>query len=100
VTRDEIPDPQALRITCRVDGQTMQDASTGDMIFDVATLVSYCSDVFTLEPGDLILTGTPAGVALGRDPAPWLQPGQLVEVEIEGVGRIANRIVDEPGPAG
>jgi 2-keto-4-pentenoate hydratase/2-oxohepta-3-ene-1,7-dioic acid hydratase in catechol pathway len=100
VTRDEIADPQSLRITCRVDGRTMQDGSTADMIFDVATLVSYCSDVFTLEPGDLILTGTPAGVALGRDPAPWLQPGQLVEVEIEGVGRIANRIVDEPGPAG
>lgn len=100
VTRDEIPDPQSLRITCRVDGRTMQDGSTADMIFDVATLVSYCSDVFTLEPGDLILTGTPSGVALGRDPAPWLQPGQLVEVEIEGVGRIANRIVDETGPAG
>jgi 2-keto-4-pentenoate hydratase/2-oxohepta-3-ene-1,7-dioic acid hydratase in catechol pathway len=100
VTRDEVPDPQSLGITCRVDGRTMQDASTADMIFDVATLVSYCSDVFTLEPGDLILTGTPAGVALGRDPAPWLQPGQLVEVEIEGVGRIANRIVDETGPAG
>src|ERR1700724_2714920 len=100
VTRDEIPDPQALRITCRVDGQIMQDASTADMIFDVATLVSYCSDVFTLEPGDLILAGTPSGVALGRDPAPWLQPGQLVEVELEGIGRIANQIVDETRPAG
>jgi hypothetical protein len=53
------------------------------------------SDAFMLKPGDLILTGTPAGVALGRDPAPWLQPGQLCEVEIEGVGRIANRIVQE-----
>ena len=100
VTRDEIPDPQSLQITCRVDGRTMQDASTADMIFDVATLISYCSDAFTLETGDIILTGTPSGVALGRDPAPWLQPGQLVEVEIEGIGRIANRIVDEPGPAG
>jgi 2-keto-4-pentenoate hydratase/2-oxohepta-3-ene-1,7-dioic acid hydratase in catechol pathway len=95
VTRDEIPDPQNLRITCRVDGETRQDSSTEDMVFDVATLVSYCSDAFTLEPGDLILTGTPAGVALGRDPAPWLQPGQLCEVEIEGIGRIANRIVQE-----
>jgi 2-keto-4-pentenoate hydratase/2-oxohepta-3-ene-1,7-dioic acid hydratase in catechol pathway len=95
VTRDEIDDPQNLRITCRVDGETRQDANTDDMIFDVVTLVSYCSDAFTLEPGDLILTGTPAGVALGRDPAPWLQPGQLCEVEIEGVGRIANRIVQE-----
>jgi 2-keto-4-pentenoate hydratase/2-oxohepta-3-ene-1,7-dioic acid hydratase in catechol pathway len=95
VTADEIPDPQNLRITCRVDGETRQDSSTEDMVFDVATLVSYCSDAFTLEPGDLILTGTPAGVALGRDPAPWLQPGQLCEVEIEGIGRIANRIVQE-----
>jgi len=95
VTRDEIPDPQNLRITCRVDGETRQDANTEDMVFDVATLVSYCSDAFTLEPGDLILTGTPAGVALGRDSAPWLQPGQLCELEIEGVGRIANRIVQE-----
>jgi acylpyruvate hydrolase len=68
---------------------------TSDMIFDVATLVSYISDAFTLEPGDLILTGTPAGVAMGRHPAPWLQPGQLYEVEIPAIGSIANRIVAE-----
>ena len=66
-----------------------------DMIFDVATLISYISDAFTLEPGDLILTGTPAGVAVGQNPPPWLQPGQLCEVEIPEIGVIANRIVAE-----
>ncbi len=95
VSADEIPDPQALNVRCRVDGILRQDGNTADMIFDVTTLVSYISDAFTLEPGDLILTGTPAGVAMGQHPAPWLQPGQLCEVEIPGVGSIANRIVAE-----
>ena len=100
VTADEIPDPQALNVRCRVDGILRQDGNTADMIFDVATLVSYISDAFTLEPGDLILTGTPSGVAMGQHPAPWLQPGQLCEVEIPGIGTIANRIVaEEPAPA-
>ena len=95
LTRDEAGDPQELGIRCYVDGELRQDDTTGGMIFDVATLVSYCSAAFTLEPGDLVLTGTPAGVALGRDPPPWLQPGQLCAVEIDRVGRIANHIVDE-----
>ena len=95
VSADEIPDPQALKVRCRVDGILRQDGNTADMIFDVATLVSYISDAFTLEPGDLILTGTPSGVAMGQHPAPWLQPGQLCEVEIPGIGSIANRIVAE-----
>jgi 2-keto-4-pentenoate hydratase/2-oxohepta-3-ene-1,7-dioic acid hydratase in catechol pathway len=95
VSADEIPDPQALRVRCRVDGSVRQDGSTADMIFDVATLIAYISDAFTLEPGDLILTGTPSGVAMGQSPAPWLQPGQLCEVEIPGIGSIANRIVAE-----
>jgi 2-keto-4-pentenoate hydratase/2-oxohepta-3-ene-1,7-dioic acid hydratase in catechol pathway len=95
VSADEIPDPQALKVRCRVDGILRQDGNTVDMIFDVATLVSYISDAFTLEPGDLILTGTPSGVAMGQHPAPWLQPGQLCEVEIPGIGTIANRIVAE-----
>lgn len=95
VTRDEIPDPQSLRIQCRVDGQVMQDATTAGMTFDVVTLVSYISDAFTLGPGDLILTGTPAGVAMGRMPPPWLQPGQICEVEIDGIGALRNGIVAE-----
>jgi len=95
VSADEIPDPQALAVRCRVDGTLRQNGSTADMIFDVATLVSYISDAFTLEPGDLIPTGTPAGVAMGQSPAPWLQPGQLCEVEIPEIGVIANRIVSE-----
>ena len=96
VTPDEIPDPQRLRVTTHVDREVRQDDVTSNMIFDVATVISYCSDAFTLEPGDLILTGTPPGVALGRTPPPWLQPGQLCRVEIEGIGHLANRIVDEP----
>jgi 2-keto-4-pentenoate hydratase/2-oxohepta-3-ene-1,7-dioic acid hydratase in catechol pathway len=100
VSADEIPDPQALHVRCRVDGILRQDGSTADMIFDVTTLISYISDAFTLEPGDLILTGTPAGVAMGQHPAPWLQPGQLCEVEIPGIGTIANRIVAEEAAQG
>lgn len=96
VTRDEVPDPQALRIRTWVDGELRQDDSTANMIFDVATLISYASDAFTLEPGDIILTGTPPGVAMGRTPPPWLEPGQLCEIEVDGLGRIANRIVEEP----
>jgi 2-keto-4-pentenoate hydratase/2-oxohepta-3-ene-1,7-dioic acid hydratase in catechol pathway len=95
VSADEIPDPQALNVRCRVDGTLRQDGHTADMIFDVATLISYISDAFTLEPGDLILTGTPSGVAMGQKPPPWLLPGQLCEIEIPGVGSIANRIVAE-----
>ncbi|MHB8718471.1 MAG: fumarylacetoacetate hydrolase family protein [Candidatus Dormibacteria bacterium] len=93
VTADEIPDPQSLRIQCRVDGTVMQDDTTANMIVSVARLVSHCSAATTLEAGDVILTGTPAGVALGRTPPPWLQPGQVCEVEVEGIGVLRNRIV-------
>lgn len=92
VTRDEITDVQNLRIRCIVDGRTLQDGTTADMIFPVARLVAHCSAATTLEPGDVILTGTPSGVAMGRTPPPWLQPGQLCEIDIEGIGRIANPI--------
>lgn len=91
-TRDEIDDVQALRISCRVDGDTRQDASTAQMIFSVAHLVAHCSAATSLEPGDVILTGTPSGVAMGRTPPAWLQPGQLCEVEIEGLGRLVNPV--------
>jgi 2-keto-4-pentenoate hydratase/2-oxohepta-3-ene-1,7-dioic acid hydratase in catechol pathway len=96
VTAADVPDPQALRIGCRVDGETRQDSSTAQMVFGVAELIAHCSRSFTLEPGDVILTGTPPGVAMGRTPSPWLQPGQVCEVWIEGLGSIANRIVAEP----
>ncbi len=93
VTSDEVRDPQKLRITCRVDGETRQDSCTDLMMFGIARLIAHCSAATTLEPGDVILTGTPSGVAMGRTPPLWLQPGQLCEVEIENVGRIANRVV-------
>jgi 2-keto-4-pentenoate hydratase/2-oxohepta-3-ene-1,7-dioic acid hydratase in catechol pathway len=90
VTIDEIPDPQALEMRCEVNGEELQRTSTGDMIFDVAYLVHYCSTAFTLEPGDVILTGTPSGVGVFRDPPRFLQDGDEVSVIIEGVGRLTN----------
>jgi 5-carboxymethyl-2-hydroxymuconate isomerase len=91
VTRDEIPDPQALAIRSRVNGETMQDSSTAEMIFSVAELVSYLSRSFTLAPGDLIATGTPVGVGKFRTPPVFLHDGDEVEVEIEGIGVLGNQ---------
>ena len=93
VTADEVGDPQALQIVCRVNGQTMQDSNTADMVFSVAELVSYCSTYFTLEPGDLITTGTPEGVAMGRADKPWLKAGDVVEIEVDKLGVLSNRLV-------
>ncbi|MBH1932862.1 fumarylacetoacetate hydrolase family protein [Streptomyces sp. AV19] len=87
VTADEVPDPQALAIRTRVNGEPVQDSSTADQIFTVVHLVRYISQFMTLYPGDVINTGTPAGVALGRpEPKPYLRSGDLVELEIEGLG--------------
>jgi 2-keto-4-pentenoate hydratase/2-oxohepta-3-ene-1,7-dioic acid hydratase in catechol pathway len=96
VTPDELP-PGAdnLRITTRVNGETMQDSTTGDMIFKVARLVSILSEAMTLEPGDVIATGTPSGVGYARTPPRFLVPGDVVEVEIEGIGVLRNTIADE-----
>ncbi len=91
VTRDEIEDPQALKVTCKVNDHVMQDGSTSDMIFNVKQLVSYCSQMFTLHPGDLIMTGTPAGVGAGRKPARYLKAGDTVTVTIEGIGELSNQ---------
>lgn len=93
VTTDDITDPQQLDIACRVNGHTMQSSSTGEMIYGVAEIISFCSHAFTLEPGDVIMTGTPHGVALGRTPSPWLRDGDVVEVEIEGIGTLTSRCV-------
>ncbi len=93
VTADEIPDPQALRIACRVNGETLQDATTADMIFGVATLISYCSRFITLEPGDVIATGTPSGVGFTRQPPIYLLDGDVCDIDIEGIGVLANPVV-------
>jgi 2-keto-4-pentenoate hydratase/2-oxohepta-3-ene-1,7-dioic acid hydratase in catechol pathway len=88
----EIPDPQNLRITCRVNGQVMQDATTRDMIFPVARLIADLSRGTTLLPGTVILTGTPSGVGMARTPPAWLKHGDTVEVEIERIGVLTNRV--------
>jgi 2-keto-4-pentenoate hydratase/2-oxohepta-3-ene-1,7-dioic acid hydratase in catechol pathway len=93
VTRDEIADPQALRITCSIDGEVLQDSSTAQMVFGVARLVAELSAIMTLEPGDLVATGTPAGVGTSRTPKRWIRPGERVRVEIERIGALENPAV-------
>ncbi|WP_024537290.1 fumarylacetoacetate hydrolase family protein [Comamonas badia] len=93
VTADELPPGGAdLAIETRLNGEVMQSANTRDMIFDAATIIAAISEAMTLEPGDIIFTGTPAGVGLGRTPKRYMQPGDRVEVEIERIGRLRNRI--------
>ena len=94
-TPEEIPDPQNLSIKCIVNGEVMQDSNTNDMVFSVAELVSFCSQAFTLEPGDVIATGTPGGVGWFREPRRMLKDGDEVIVEIERVGRLVNHCVEE-----
>jgi 2-keto-4-pentenoate hydratase/2-oxohepta-3-ene-1,7-dioic acid hydratase in catechol pathway len=95
VTADEIPDPGKLGIKLRLNGQVMQDSNTAELIFSVDQLVSYISQFCTLHPGDLIYTGTPSGVGMGRQPPVYLKPGDVTEVEIEGVGVLRNRFEGE-----
>ena len=92
VTADEFGDPQRKRLQCRVNGVGKQDASTADMIFPVATIIEWLSKGMTLDAGDVIATGTPSGVGMGRDPKEFLQAGDVVETEIEGIGTLRNRI--------
>jgi 2-keto-4-pentenoate hydratase/2-oxohepta-3-ene-1,7-dioic acid hydratase in catechol pathway len=92
VTRDEVPDPQALRIRGWLNGELRQDSSTADMIFSVAQIIEYASSYFTLEAGDLIITGTPSGVIMGREDKQWLADGDEYVVEVEGLGRLVNRM--------
>jgi 2-keto-4-pentenoate hydratase/2-oxohepta-3-ene-1,7-dioic acid hydratase in catechol pathway len=91
VTADEIGDPQRLAISCTVDGEVVQSSNTAMMFFGVAEIISYCSRSFTLEPGDVIATGTPGGVGVFRDPPRFLDDGSVVTVEIEGIGTLTNR---------
>jgi 2-keto-4-pentenoate hydratase/2-oxohepta-3-ene-1,7-dioic acid hydratase in catechol pathway len=96
VTADEIDDPQDLRVIARLNGTVMQDASTAQMIFPVARLIEFISTYITLEPGDVIATGTPAGVGVGRKPPIFMQPGDVIEVEVVGLGVLRNTIVSAP----
>jgi 2-keto-4-pentenoate hydratase/2-oxohepta-3-ene-1,7-dioic acid hydratase in catechol pathway len=93
VTADTLGDPQRLRLSTRVNGATMQDSSTSEMVFKVAELVSFCSRSFTLLPGDVLLTGTPWGCGAFMDPPRFLSDGDVVETEIEGVGVLSNPVV-------
>jgi 2-keto-4-pentenoate hydratase/2-oxohepta-3-ene-1,7-dioic acid hydratase in catechol pathway len=95
VTRDEIGEPDRLDLTTRINGEVVQQTSTGDMIWGVRQLVAYLSTFLELEPGDVICTGTPSGVGWTRTPPRWLKPGDRVEVEIAGIGVLANPVVAE-----
>jgi len=93
VTSDEVRDPQALRIRCTIGDEVLQDSSTAEMVFGVARLVAELSEIMTLEPGDIVATGTPAGVGTSRTPKRWLRAGERVQVEIDGVGRLENPVI-------
>lgn len=93
VTADELPDPQNLRVQARLNGKTMQDARTDTMLFPVRRLVEFISSVITLVPGDIIATGTPAGVGAGMQPPVFMSAGDVIEVEVEGIGVLRNTIV-------
>ncbi len=95
VTTDEIKNPNALGIKTVLNGQTMQDWNTNDMIFDVPALIEFLSGSTTLLPGTVILTGTPHGVGMAQKPPRWLQPGDVVTIEIEGIGALTNPVVEE-----
>jgi acylpyruvate hydrolase len=94
VTLDEIEDIQALPVRTRVNGETVQDGNTSDMIFGVAETIAFLSQIMTLQPGDIIATGTPAGVGNSRQPKLFLRPGDIVEVEIDGVGTLRNPVAE------
>jgi acylpyruvate hydrolase len=91
----ELGDGSGLRVVQRLNGEVLQDGNTNDLLFSVPFLVAYVSNTFTLEPGDLILTGTPPGVGWARDPKIALAPGDVVEIEVEGVGVVSNPVVAE-----
>ncbi len=95
VTADEITDPHALDILLTIDGEALQHANTRDLIFKLPVLIEYISSIVALEPGDIISTGTPPGVGLGRTPKRWLKPGEEVAITIEGIGTLTNRTIAE-----
>lgn len=95
VTTDEIPDPHNLAISLDLNGEVMQNSNTSNMIFGVPRLIAHLSSVFTLEPGDVIMTGTPAGVGFARTPRRWLRPGDECRIRVQGIGELINPVVAE-----
>jgi 2-keto-4-pentenoate hydratase/2-oxohepta-3-ene-1,7-dioic acid hydratase in catechol pathway len=95
VTTDEIADPNSLSLETRVNGQVMQQGRIDDLCFDIGALIEYLSTICRLDPGDVIATGTPSGVGAARDPQVWLQPGDVVEVDIDRIGVLRNEVADE-----
>lgn len=95
VTVDEVADPQQLNVRSWLNGEPRQNSNTADMVFTVAEIISYFSRYLPLKPGDVILTGTPEGVILGMEPKVWMKPGDEVTIEVEGLGRLTNRLIEE-----
>jgi 2-keto-4-pentenoate hydratase/2-oxohepta-3-ene-1,7-dioic acid hydratase in catechol pathway len=95
VTTDEIPDPGRLTLTTRLNGEVVQKSGTDLLIYSVPHVIAFCSDFTALSPGDVIATGTPEGVGHRRNPPLWMKPGDVLEVEISGIGTLRNRVVDE-----
>lgn len=93
----DVPDPTVLELTTRVNGDVMQEGRVADLVFDIPALIEYCSTFTELQPGDVIATGTPGGVGAARKPPVWLRDGDLVEVEISGIGVLRNPVRDESG---
>ena len=95
VTADEIPDPHQLAISLTIDGETLQNSNTRELIFKIPGLIEYLSSITPLFPGDIVSTGTPSGVGLGRTPKRWLRPGETVTITVEGLGQLTNPVVAE-----
>jgi 2-keto-4-pentenoate hydratase/2-oxohepta-3-ene-1,7-dioic acid hydratase in catechol pathway len=95
VSKDEVPDPHSLRISLSIGGERLQDSNTSQMIFRIPELIEYISGITPLQAGDVISTGTPSGVGMGRTPQRWLKPGEEMAIEIEGIGELRNRTVEE-----
>jgi 2-keto-4-pentenoate hydratase/2-oxohepta-3-ene-1,7-dioic acid hydratase in catechol pathway len=96
VTADEVDDPHALRVTCEVAGEMLQDGNTNDLIFSIPFLIAYLSQVCTLQPGDVILTGTPGGVGMSRNPPRWLAAGEVVRTTVGDLGQLENPVLAAP----
>jgi 2-keto-4-pentenoate hydratase/2-oxohepta-3-ene-1,7-dioic acid hydratase in catechol pathway len=95
VTADEIPDPHSLQISLTIDGEQLQNSNTHELVFKIPELIEYLSSITPLLPGDIVSTGTPPGVGLGRTPKRWLKPGETVSITVEGIGTLTNPVVAE-----